>query len=208
MSPPETWDHTADVVVIGTGGGGLLAAIYCAEQGASVITVEKNNIVGGASRHAAGYVLPPGGSKYQEPMKYGWPVYPMDANAVIAKIKNTFQWSFNERLMRNLINVGGEATDYLVEQPGVQLICVGGSFLEKDFIEQKQTQVLGMNNTINALEANAKNAGIQFMMLTKCETLVVEDGRVVGVQVSENATGKRSTLKPIRASSCAPAASA
>jgi len=195
VSPPQTWDHTADVVVIGTGGGGLLAALYAAKKGASVIAIEKNNIVGGASRHAAGYVLTPGGSKYQEPMKYAWPVYPLDANATIAKIKATFQYSFNERLMRNMINAGGEATDYLVEQEGVQLVCVGNSFLEKDFLEQKQTQVLGMNNTINALEANAKKAGIQFMMLTKCETLVVDNGRVVGVQVSENATGTKKHIK-------------
>lgn len=193
VDPPASWDYTADVVVVGTGGGGLNAALYAAEQGASVIAVEKNDIVGGASRHAAGYLLIPGGSKYQG--EYAWPVYPLDTDAVLAKLKGISQYSFNERLLRNLINVGGEATDWLFEQDGVNLANHGAHFIEMDVVTGKQNAVLAMNNTINALEANAKKAGVQFMMLTKCETLVVENGRVVGIQVSANATGEKKFIQ-------------
>jgi len=44
---PSTWDYTADVVVVGSGGAGLPAAIAAYEAGASVLVVEMNYDIGG-----------------------------------------------------------------------------------------------------------------------------------------------------------------
>ena len=41
------WDYEADIVVIGAGGGGLMAACRAAEEGAKVIVLEKGPMVGG-----------------------------------------------------------------------------------------------------------------------------------------------------------------
>src|SRR3977135_768357 len=41
------WDREVDVVVIGAGAGGLVAAIAAREKGASVLIVEKNFDIGG-----------------------------------------------------------------------------------------------------------------------------------------------------------------
>jgi NADPH-dependent 2,4-dienoyl-CoA reductase/sulfur reductase-like enzyme len=44
------WDREVDVVVIGAGAGGLVAAIAAREKGASVLVVEKNFDIGGRRR--------------------------------------------------------------------------------------------------------------------------------------------------------------
>jgi pimeloyl-ACP methyl ester carboxylesterase len=51
MNTSEKKDLQADVVVIGSGGG-LSAAVIAAENGASVILLEKENILGGYTRQA------------------------------------------------------------------------------------------------------------------------------------------------------------
>ncbi len=154
--------------------------------------MEKNDTVGGATRHAAGFVVYPGGSKPQNEIQYGWPTYPIDSNAAIAQLKNVFNYSFDEKLMRNLIEVGGEATDWLMSHEGINWsLAAPFCYFDTDFLTGKQAQCLGMNNTVNAMEAAAKKAGAQIMTLTKCETLVVENGGVVGIQISDNTNGKK-----------------
>ena len=62
-----------DLVVVGTGGGGLAATTLAAESGSSVIAVEKEGTVGGATRHALGYVILPEDRSFKtnwEPL--GW----------------------------------------------------------------------------------------------------------------------------------------
>jgi succinate dehydrogenase/fumarate reductase flavoprotein subunit len=64
-SPGGSWDHEADVVVVGSGATGLPAAIAAVEGGASVILVEANYDIGG---HAAvsGGNLPLGGGNSRQ----------------------------------------------------------------------------------------------------------------------------------------------
>lgn len=62
-----------------------------------------------------------------------------------------------------------------------------------------------MNGTVNAMEAAALAAGAEIMLNTKCETLVVEDGVVVGI-MQRTPMETRSTPKVRKALCCAGAA--
>lgn len=53
---PAKWDHEFDVVAIGSGAGGLSAAITAAEYGASALVVEKSPQVGGVTALSMGEV--------------------------------------------------------------------------------------------------------------------------------------------------------
>ena len=53
----EPAEDTADVIVVGAGGAGLSAAAGAAEKGASVIVLEANGMVGGATIRSAGHML-------------------------------------------------------------------------------------------------------------------------------------------------------
>lgn len=56
---PTRWDVTTEVVVVGTGGAGLTAAIRAADAGARVLVLEKTALVGGSTAVSAGVVWVP-----------------------------------------------------------------------------------------------------------------------------------------------------
>ena len=46
---PESYDYTADVVIVGAGGAGQMAAVSAHEAGCSTIILEKASMTGGDS---------------------------------------------------------------------------------------------------------------------------------------------------------------
>jgi 3-oxosteroid 1-dehydrogenase len=59
-SLPGKWDLEADVVSIGSGGGGLSAAITAHDHGASALVLERSNMIGGVTAYSMGEVWIPG----------------------------------------------------------------------------------------------------------------------------------------------------
>lgn len=57
---PTHWDFEADVVAIGSGGGGLAAAITAHDHGASALVLERSDQVGGITAYSMGEVWVPG----------------------------------------------------------------------------------------------------------------------------------------------------
>lgn len=57
---PAQWDLQADVVSIGSGGGGLSAAITAHDHGASAMVLERTDQVGGVTAYSLGEVWVPG----------------------------------------------------------------------------------------------------------------------------------------------------
>lgn len=54
-----TWDDTVDFVVVGSGGGGMVAALTAVEAGASVLVLEKQDRLGGSTCMSGGIVWVP-----------------------------------------------------------------------------------------------------------------------------------------------------
>jgi succinate dehydrogenase/fumarate reductase flavoprotein subunit len=67
--PPMIWDHTADVIVIGSGASGMPGAIVAKEAGCSVIVLETEQHIGGHGICSGGNVPLGGGTSRQK--KYG-----------------------------------------------------------------------------------------------------------------------------------------
>jgi FAD binding domain/HI0933-like protein len=74
MAAPETssgpqglvWDYEADIVVLGAGATGLVAAVRARDLGASVLVLEQNFDVGGKLSHGGGWISLGGGDAIQE----------------------------------------------------------------------------------------------------------------------------------------------
>ena len=54
-----TWDSTVDVVIVGTGGGGIVAALAAADAGMHALVLEKQALVGGSTCMSGGIVWVP-----------------------------------------------------------------------------------------------------------------------------------------------------
>ena len=54
VNAPAKWDATYDVVIIGAGGGGMMAAHYAAEKGLKPVVLEKLAFPGGSSAVCGG----------------------------------------------------------------------------------------------------------------------------------------------------------
>ena len=66
-----TWNYEADVVILGSGGVGLHAAVRARDLGASVIVLEQNFDVGGKLVHSGGWTSLGGGDAIQERDRVG-----------------------------------------------------------------------------------------------------------------------------------------
>jgi succinate dehydrogenase/fumarate reductase flavoprotein subunit len=62
MTTPADSSTTYDVIVVGSGAGGLSAAVSAAHQGLSVAVVEKADVLGGATTWSGGWAWTPGTS--------------------------------------------------------------------------------------------------------------------------------------------------
>ncbi len=195
-SVPETWAYEADVVIVGGGICGLVAAIRAKDLGASVIVVEANYACGGHALTSGGHVHLGGGTSVQKRMG-------VEDSATQYYLDHTSPKSSADRynireVVRGAANVHAAAFEFLLENGWVHL---------EDATLRGAGNVDSVNRTITTdqtgwtdppvsstagigltrpLEVSARNKGVQFIMNHHMDKLYREDGagKVVGIQAS------------------------
>ncbi len=120
VEPPASWDIEADIVVVGTGMGGLTASTVAAQAGYRTVIVEKNAEIGGASAHSAINVALVGGSREQILNGYAWPGETYSIHEIVNKLNNVYQQTINLELLRSCVIGNAVWLDWMqdTQKPG------------------------------------------------------------------------------------------
>lgn len=181
---PAQWTEEADIVIVGAGYGGLTAASWAAQHGSNAILLEKYTEVGGTSAHAAINMCVGGGAKEQIATGYFWPKDTFSLNQIVNKLNNEYQNSVDINLLHATVIANPIWMDWMQEEQNAGWVCVGSCYVRPEIADHSTTTVIGNRPTCDLLADNAEKAGAQILLNTTAETLVVENGRVVGVKAT------------------------
>jgi hypothetical protein len=182
--PPAEWTKEVDIVVVGTGGGGLNAALLSRQMGAEVVVVEKNDVPGGATQHANLLLNLAGTGTAQKEMGFATPEFPYDRDSFLRWLEPHYQFSVDNDLHGNVSDAAGECLDWMIEQ-GADLVCVGPYYHPRVVDSGEMHKVLSMRELTTQFHELGEAAGVEYHFNSPCTALVVEDGRVVGIKATD-----------------------
>lgn len=178
---PAKWNKETEVLVIGSGGAGLAAAVSAAQGGAKVTVMEKLSFVGGNTMLCSGYYNC-ADPKRQNPLGI--------KDSVELHIKQTLAAGDNRadpNLVRILCEQGLPTLEWL-ESIGMKfddrIDQAYGALHPRSHLASKAKGA----GYIEVLKKKCDELGVQFLMDTKMKRIVREDGqsgRVLGVEATD-----------------------
>ena len=163
-----------DVIVVGGGGAGLSAAIEAKEAGASVIVLEANTRLGGATGASAG-VFYAANTSVQKARGID-----DSADAMFEYVMAINQWALKPDIIRFICEESGPTIEWLIAL-GVRF---PPEYLVRSGVENtpRGHPSEGAGHGIaDGLINRAGSLGIEIALNVRVERLLIEDGRVVGV---------------------------
>jgi fumarate reductase flavoprotein subunit len=180
-------DAATDIVIIGSGGAGLTAAIEASMDGAKVIVVEKNSFMGGNTNYATGG-MNAAGTKYQEAKG-------VQDNAELF-YKDTMKGGHDlndPELLKVLTEKSADAI-YWLESLGADLSNIsrsGGASADR-MHTAPQGAAVG-SYLMGVFEENVKKLGIDVRLNTKAVEILSEGNKATGIVV-ETSEGQKYTI--------------
>ena len=183
----EPVEMTADVIIVGAGGAGFAAATEALENGATVIILEKNEMIGGNTARAGGTLNAPDPERQSK-------MNPPVEDSVELFIKNTLEagdFKADPELVRVLCSHALEArhwlTDHGTKWTEMVYQTIGGlwprSLDEKDKI--------AYNGFVAPLAKRVAELGGKVVLNCKAESLTKNDaGKVTGVIAFDTKNGQ------------------
>lgn len=172
-----------DVVVVGSGGAGLAAAIEAYDAGANVLILEKMPIAGGNTTRATGG-MNASSTKFQQAEGI------VDDNAIF--YEDTMKGGYEKNdpeLVKYMTDNSAAAIEWL-NSLGITLnsISTSGGQSVKRTHRPADGSAVG-DFIVNGLLKQVKSRNIEIRFQTMATKLIVKDNQVVGVEV-ESASGK------------------
>ena len=168
--------YAADVIVVGAGGAGLSAAITAAQDGASVIVLEKLSNVGGNTLISGGEMAAPGNwLQAKEGIE----------DSVDRFYEDILKGGDNENdpaLVRVVAENALDAATWLRDEVGVTfedyMLFFGGHSVKRSLVPKNASGV----ELISKLTAKAEAVGVEIHKNTPAVELVMDNGRVSAVK--------------------------
>jgi len=178
----KTEDVSTDIVIIGTGGAGLSAAIEATNQGAKVIVVEKNAFMGGNTNYATGG-MNAAGTEYQESKGI--------EDSPELHFKDTMKGGHdkNDPSLLKVFTERAEETIYWLEELGAQLSEIGRSGGQSvDRIHKGPDGMPIGTHLMDVFAEQVEKLDIDVRLNTKAIEILSEDNKATGIKV-ENKYG-------------------
>jgi len=201
------WDAQTDVLVMGSGAGGISAAIEARRHGAQVLVLEKFQLPGGSSSLSGGVCYLGGGTPLQKALGFEDSVENMFNYLIAAsgpyasqdKIQlycenslGHFQWlldngvKYAQRFSQEKELSHAEDSLYFSGNERVYPYCDIARPVPRGHVPPAHNQT-GGRELMKCLIASAKALGADIKTNVSCERLIQEaDGSVAGVQIEEN----------------------
>jgi fumarate reductase flavoprotein subunit len=173
-------DMSVDVVVQGSGGTGMAAAVTAARGGASVVVLERRNVVGGATNYAEGLFAVESSLQKRQGID-------LTVDGAFKTHMEAGNWRANPRLVRAFIEKSASTIDWLAEM-GVEFIdareyAPGGP--------KAWHTVKGLGGgVVKALRKELKKLEVPLLLKTPGQRLIMRDGRVAGIEALDEESGK------------------
>ncbi|MFU0842576.1 MAG: FAD-binding-2 domain-containing protein [Burkholderia sp.] len=178
-----------DVIVAGSGAGGFAAAIRAAENGASVLLLEANDWLGGASRVSTG-IFGCAGHPIQKAL--GFTTTPEDLYKLYIGTAAATHTKADPKTARILADGAIPAADWL-ESLGVTW---SRKKARKFFLNIKEGHRLG-ELLIDSLEKRAQALKVDIRTRHRAVRLIAQDGRIRGIVCETPAGEKRFAAKAV-----------
>ena len=164
-----------DVIVVGGGGAGLSAAWHAAKSGASVMIVEADKKLGGATALAGGVVYAAGTSVQKAAGIED------SSDAMYQYMMSLNQWSIRPSLARIMATSGASIIDWLIE--------LGNEFPANLIVEsgvgacpRGHQSISAGFGIVQSLSLALGTMDVEVALGSRVSSLIVEDGRVHGIR--------------------------
>ena len=131
---PRAWDEEFDVVVVGSGAGGMSAAVTAAKDGLKVLLVEKTDRIGGSTAVSGGAIWAPLNAQSD---KVG---HPDNRDKVWAYMRNTVGDAAPAAMQRAFLDAAPSMVDWFDKHTEVKL---SGRTYSPDYYPDREGAALG-----------------------------------------------------------------
>ncbi|MFR3635436.1 MAG: FAD-dependent oxidoreductase, partial [Sutterella sp.] len=178
----------ADVVVVGAGAGGTVAAVSAVEGGLKTVLLEKNAVPGGNGNYMEGSYAAESSVQKAAGVK-------LTAADSFNEMMNYHHWKANAPLVRRFVDESKYTIDW-IQDHGVKFIEVTSMWPEKRKAKNLTWHIYPGKHGSSLIQAMTKiftDKGGKLLTQTPGKELLMKDGKVAGV-VAYNKEGDKITI--------------
>ena len=170
--PAAPAEETADVVVIGAGGAGLIAANDLRAAGKNVVLLEKRAMTGGNTAMAGFFAA--ADTKFHKEFGVTYTVEDHYNNCFTTD-------GVNPEFARLFVDHAGETAEWLIDTLGIKVTSVSGREI---YAVDEETRAKLPNQLVMKLTEKVQADGVDLRLENEATGLIAENGAVTGVRVS------------------------
>ena len=189
VSAPDTWDDELEVIVVGSGGGGVFAAIRLGMAGYKVTLLERNWEIGGSTKYGANVFQNFGGHRQANELEWALPEFPYDPEKLVEYLLERQNFSGDLKLLHEMAVQGPRCIDWMIDNLGLnwhgasQAPTASGQMV---LFDENETFIPNINR-FDVYQTYLDAAGVDVRVETEVIAFVADaEGSVIGVKVEDD----------------------